>query len=153
MDYKVTLSSELGTEEFEYSSRVQANEGFDRLVKSCKAHYAKDKIVRHLAILSVSRVATIGEETIGEDIDVSHLDAHAWGLLSDGRPAQLAAQAMAEALEQAAYNVRDNDMSVTEAFDDIVEPVLERYKKFGGNDTEPRAVARTFLNSIKELAV
>lgn len=147
--YKITLSSELGTEDFEYSNRVQANEGFDRLVKSCKKHYKQDKIVRHLALISVSREATIGEESPEDDgIDTSHLDARGWSLLSTSKKAEKAAGEMAEALDSAARAMLDQNMTVEDVMSEYMEDLMEKYADLGANDTEPRAIAKRFLNDI-----
>lgn len=82
-------------------------------------------------------------------IDVSHLDSYAWSLLSHSKKAERAAVKMAEALEQAALAIDGDDdeknLTVDAAFEQFVEPVLEKYSEFGANDTEPRTIARLFL--------
>lgn len=51
MKTTITLKSEVfGNEKFEYDTLKDGQDGFDRLLKSCKTFYKKDKVVRDLEL-------------------------------------------------------------------------------------------------------
>ena len=61
-NYKVELESEVfGIEEFEYGTFKEAIEGFERLKKSAKKQYKKDKIPRTVTLIDEDLIWNIGK--------------------------------------------------------------------------------------------
>lgn len=152
---KVEVSDGRGSTESHYfHTMASAGDFYDKKVAELKEKAPNETAPEMAGLPRAYHVALVArEESIeigvsGKEIDTSHLDSYAWNLLSHSKKAEAAAVEMQEALETAAEEVRDRNISVEDAIDEYLDALFEKYEKFGANDTEPRAIAERFLRDV-----
>jgi len=82
--------------------------------------------------------------------------ANDWELFSDMAGTAAAAEALTEALKKAAATFKKAEPKTSKEAESVLGaaycaelmPVMAKYCKFGACDTEPRAVAKEYLNAL-----